>query len=33
MDEEFDITTCQEMLVDHAFTLPLKLFWPDGDCR
>jgi protocatechuate 4,5-dioxygenase, beta chain len=29
---EFDITTCQEMLVDHAFTLPLKLFWPDGDC-
>jgi protocatechuate 4,5-dioxygenase, beta chain len=29
---EFDITSCQEMLVDHAFTLPLKLFWPDGDC-
>jgi protocatechuate 4,5-dioxygenase beta chain len=28
----FDITTCQEMLVDHAFTLPLKLFWPEGDC-
>jgi protocatechuate 4,5-dioxygenase beta chain len=27
---EFDITTCQEMLVDHAFTLPLKLFWPQG---
>jgi protocatechuate 4,5-dioxygenase beta chain len=25
---EFDITTCQEMLVDHAFALPLKLFWP-----
>ena len=19
------------MLVDHAFTMPLKLFWPDGD--
>ncbi len=29
VDKEFDITTCQEMLVDHAFTLPLKLFWPE----
>lgn len=28
--KEFDITTCQEMLVDHAFTLPMKLFWPRG---
>ncbi len=28
---EFDIVTCQEMLVDHAFTVPLKLFWPDGN--
>lgn len=27
--DEFDIVTCQEMLVDHACTLPLKLFWPD----
>ena len=27
--EEFDLTTCQEMLVDHAFTLPLELLWPD----
>lgn len=26
--KEFDLTTCQEMLVDHAFSLPLKLFWP-----
>lgn len=25
---EFDIVTCQEMLVDHACTLPFKLFWP-----
>jgi len=32
VEREFDITTCQEMLVDHAFTLPLKLFWPDGEC-
>jgi protocatechuate 4,5-dioxygenase beta chain len=30
VEHEFDITTCQEMLVDHAFTLPLKLFWPQG---
>ncbi|HEX2545653.1 MAG TPA: class III extradiol dioxygenase family protein [Ramlibacter sp.] len=28
VDKEFDITTCQEMLVDHAFALPLALFWP-----
>jgi protocatechuate 4,5-dioxygenase, beta chain len=26
--KEFDIVTCQEMLVDHACTIPLKLFWP-----
>lgn len=32
VEREFDITTCQEMLVDHAVTLPLKLFWPQGDC-
>ena len=30
--DEFDITTCQEMLVDHAFTLPMALLWPgQGD--
>ncbi|MEX8518512.1 MAG: class III extradiol dioxygenase family protein [Leptothrix sp. (in: b-proteobacteria)] len=27
--ENFDLTTCQEMLVDHAFTLPMALCWPD----
>lgn len=27
--EEFDLTTCQEMTVDHAFTLPMALLWPD----
>jgi len=33
VERNFDITTCQEMLVDHAFTLPLKLLWPvDGPC-
>lgn len=30
VENEFDIVTCQEMLVDHAATLPLKLFWPNG---
>jgi len=28
VSDEFDVTTCQEMLVDHAFTLPLKLMNP-----
>jgi protocatechuate 4,5-dioxygenase beta chain len=28
--DEFDVTTCQDMLVDHAFTIPLSLLWP-GD--
>ena len=32
IEHEFDIVTCQEMLVDHAFTLPLKLFWPQNEC-
>ncbi len=29
--EEFDLTTCQEMNVDHAFTLPMALCWPDHE--
>ena len=32
VEDEFDLTTCQEMLVDHAFTVPMQLFWPGGDC-
>jgi protocatechuate 4,5-dioxygenase beta chain len=28
--DEFDICSCQEMLVDHAFTVPMQLFWPQG---
>ena len=28
--DEFDITTCQEALIDHAVSLPLALLWPDG---
>jgi len=27
--EEFDITMCQEMLVDHGFTVPMSLLWGD----
>jgi protocatechuate 4,5-dioxygenase beta chain len=30
---EFDMTTCQEMLVDHAFTVPMALLWPGKDSR
>ncbi|MBP7564675.1 MAG: protocatechuate 3,4-dioxygenase [Burkholderiaceae bacterium] len=32
VEAEFDVTTCQDMLVDHAFALPLKLFWPQERC-
>lgn len=28
VEEGFDITMCQEMLVDHALTIPLSLMWP-----
>ena len=31
--DEFDVTMCQEMLVDHAFTIPLALLWPGADAR
>ncbi len=31
VEQDFDVTTCQEMLVDHACSLPLKLLWPEGD--
>jgi protocatechuate 4,5-dioxygenase beta chain len=27
--DEFDMVTCQEMKVDHAFTLPFALLYPD----
>jgi len=27
--EDFDLVTCQEMAVDHAFTLPMALLWPE----
>ena len=30
INDEFDITMCQEFLVDHAFTLPIKLMYPNA---
>ena len=27
--DEFDLVTCQEMAVNHGFTVPIQLFWPD----
>lgn len=30
VNDEFDITSCQEHLVDHAFSLPMKLMYPDA---
>ena len=29
VNDEFDITMCQEMAVDHGFTVPMSLLWPD----
>jgi protocatechuate 4,5-dioxygenase beta chain len=29
--DEFDITICQEMLVDHGFTVPMSLLWGHKD--
>jgi len=26
--DEFDICSCQEMAVDHGFTVPMQLMWP-----
>jgi protocatechuate 4,5-dioxygenase beta chain len=30
VSDEFDVTSCQRMLVDHAFTVPMSLLWPGG---
>ena len=29
--DDFDISTCQAMKIDHAVTVPLQLLWPDGN--
>jgi protocatechuate 4,5-dioxygenase beta chain len=28
VNDEFDITMCQDMLIDHAVTIPMTLMWP-----
>jgi protocatechuate 4,5-dioxygenase, beta chain len=33
VEHEFDVTMCQEMLVDHAFTVPMSLLWPGAGRR
>jgi protocatechuate 4,5-dioxygenase beta chain len=31
VDDEFDPLTCQEMLVDHAISIPFELAYPDAE--
>ena len=31
--EEFDVTTCQELQVDHATAVPVELLWPNQPVR
>lgn len=33
VESEFDITTCQDMKIDHALGVPLELAWPGHDNR
>jgi protocatechuate 4,5-dioxygenase beta chain len=30
VEDEFDVTTCQQMAVDHALSIPFELAWPDA---
>lgn len=30
IEDEFDITVCQEMRVDHGLTVPMSLLWPNN---
>ncbi|MGP8305628.1 class III extradiol dioxygenase family protein [Vibrio sp. YIC-376] len=30
VENEFDITICQEMKVDHGLTVPMQLLWPNN---
>jgi protocatechuate 4,5-dioxygenase beta chain len=32
VDDEFDPVSCQEMLIDHAVSLPIALLWPEQTC-
>ena len=31
VEDEFDITVCQELGVDHGLTVPMQLMWPGDD--
>lgn len=31
VDDEFDMTICQELGVDHGLTVPMQLMWPGDD--
>ncbi len=31
VEAEFDVTTCQKMMVDHALSIPFELAWPDAE--
>jgi protocatechuate 4,5-dioxygenase beta chain len=31
VEDEFDVTMCQDMLVDHAVAVPMQLMWPNRD--
>lgn len=31
--DEFDVASCQEMLVDHGFAVPMALLWPDREAN
>ena len=31
MADEFDLTMCQQMTVDHGVMVPMSLLWPGGD--
>ena len=31
-DSEIDMMVCQEMILDHAATIPLELLWPKQEC-
>ncbi|NBC36510.1 protocatechuate 3,4-dioxygenase [Novosphingobium sp. FSY-8] len=31
VEDEFDITTCQKMLIDHALSIPFELAYPNAD--
>ncbi len=29
VEDEFDVSSCQKMFVDHGFCVPMQLFWPE----